>query len=94
VWKLDRLGRSMMEMMTIIVDLDRQGIGFRSLTQSFDTRSAIGRGVLALFAAVAEDDLERIRERTKAGMRPQKSAELSPAGRANSPRGKSGGRSV
>lgn len=68
VWKLDRLGRSMFDTIKIVVDLDRRGIGFRSLTESFDTKTAIGRGVLAFIAAVAEDERERIRERTKAGM--------------------------
>jgi DNA invertase Pin-like site-specific DNA recombinase len=68
VWKLDRFGRSMLEMINIIVDLDRRGIGFRCRTQSFDTRTAIGRGVLAMVAAVAEDELER----TKAGMKAAK----------------------
>jgi DNA invertase Pin-like site-specific DNA recombinase len=68
VWKLDRLGRSMFETLAIVVDLDRRGVGFRSLTESFDTKMAIGRGVLAIVAAVAEDERERIRERTKAGM--------------------------
>lgn len=68
VWKLDRLGRSMLETITIVIDLDRRGIAFRSLTESFDTKTAIGRGVLAFVAAVAEDERERIRERTKAGL--------------------------
>ncbi len=68
VWKLDRLGRSMLETISIVLDLDRRGVGFRSLTESFDTRTAIGRGVLAFIAAVAEDERERIRERTIAGM--------------------------
>lgn len=68
VWRLDRLGRSMLETITIVLDLDRRGIAFRSLTESFDTKTAIGRGVLAFIAAVAEDERERIRERTKAGM--------------------------
>jgi DNA invertase Pin-like site-specific DNA recombinase len=58
----------MLETITIVLDLDRRGIGFRSLTESFDTKTAIGRGVLAFIAAVAEDERERIRERTKAGM--------------------------
>jgi len=69
VWKLDRLGRSMLETVKIVLDLDRRGIGFRSLTESFDTKTAIGRGVLALMAAVAEDERDRLRERTRAGMR-------------------------
>jgi DNA invertase Pin-like site-specific DNA recombinase len=68
VWKLDRLGRSMLETITIVLQLDRRGIAFRSLTESFDTKTAIGRGVLAFIAAVAEDERERIRERTRAGL--------------------------
>ena len=68
VWKLDRLGRSMLETVRIVLDLDKQGIGFRSLTESFDTKTPLGRGVLALLAAVAEDERERLRERTRAGM--------------------------
>jgi len=68
VWKLDRLGRSMLDTVKIVLDLDRRGVGFRSLTESFDTKTPMGRGVLALLAAVAEDERERLRERTKAGM--------------------------
>lgn len=68
VWKLDRLGRSMLETVSIVIDLDRRGIGFRSLTDSFDTKTPIGRGVLAFIAAVAEDERARIAERTRAGM--------------------------
>jgi DNA invertase Pin-like site-specific DNA recombinase len=69
VWKLDRLGRSILETVKIVLDLDRRGIGFRSLTESFDTKTPLGRGVLALLAAVAEDERDRLRERTRAGMR-------------------------
>ncbi|MGU3538425.1 recombinase family protein [Methylobacterium sp. A54F] len=69
VWKLDRLGRSMLDTVRVVLDLDRKGIGFRSLTESFDTKSALGRGVLALLAAVAEDERDRLRERTTAGMK-------------------------
>jgi DNA invertase Pin-like site-specific DNA recombinase len=43
VWKLDRLGRSMLETVKIVLDLDRRGIGFRSLTESFDTKTALAR---------------------------------------------------
>lgn len=69
VWKLDRLGRSMMDTVRIVLDLDKRGVGFLSLTEHFDTKSAMGRGVLALLAAVAEDERDRLRERTKAGMK-------------------------
>ena len=72
VWKLDRLGRSMLETISVVLDLDRRGIGFRSLTESFDTKTPIGRGVLTFIAAVAEDERERIRDRTKAGMQAAK----------------------
>jgi DNA invertase Pin-like site-specific DNA recombinase len=58
----------MLETVKIVLDLDRRGIGFRSLTESFDTKTALGRGVLALLAAVAEDERDRLRERTRAGM--------------------------
>jgi DNA invertase Pin-like site-specific DNA recombinase len=57
-----------LETVKIVLDLDRRGIGFRSLTESFDTKTALGRGVLALLAAVAEDERDRLRERTRAGM--------------------------
>jgi DNA invertase Pin-like site-specific DNA recombinase len=68
VWKLDRFGRSTFETVLIVHDLARRGIGFRSLTESFDIKTAIGKGVLAFLAAIAEDELERIRLRTRAGM--------------------------
>jgi DNA invertase Pin-like site-specific DNA recombinase len=68
VWRLDRFGRTMLETVTMVLDLDQRGIGFRSLTESFDIKTAIGRGVLAFMAAIAEDERERIRLRTKAGM--------------------------
>jgi DNA invertase Pin-like site-specific DNA recombinase len=63
-----RLGRSMLDTVKIVLDLDRRGVGFLSLTESFDTKTPMGRGVLALLAAVAEDERERLRDRTKAGM--------------------------
>lgn len=72
VWKLDRLGRSMMDTVRIVLDLDKRGVGFLSLTEHFDTKSAMGRGVLALLAAVAEDERDRLRERTRAGMQAAK----------------------
>lgn len=72
VWKLDRVGRSMLETVRIIVDLDRRGIEFRSLTESFDTKTPLGRGVLGLFAAVAEDELHRLKARTREGMKAAK----------------------
>lgn len=68
VWKLDRFGRTMREAVNLILDLDAKGIGFRSLTETLDTKTPLGRGVLALLASVAEDELHRLKARTRAGM--------------------------
>jgi len=68
VWKLDRFGGNMLRNVTLILGLDERGVGFRSLTESFDMSTPIGRGVLAFMSAIAEDELERIRARTKAGI--------------------------
>ena len=74
VWKRDRVGRTMWETMQIIMDLDRRGIGFGSLTESLDARTPMGRGILALLAAVAEDEHAKLIERTRAGMAARKRA--------------------
>lgn len=68
VWKFDRLGRTMLETLTLAIDLDRRGIAFRSLNESFDTSTPIGRGVMAIIAAVAEDERASLIKRTRAGM--------------------------
>lgn len=68
VWKLDRFGRTMRESVNLILDLEARGIGFRSLTETLDTKSPLGRGVIALIASVAEDELVRLKARTRAGM--------------------------
>jgi DNA invertase Pin-like site-specific DNA recombinase len=79
VWKLDRLGRSIIEVLTIVKDLDRRGIGFRCLTQPIDTRSPSGRMFLGLLAVFAEFEREMILERTAAG-RARRKAEGLPHG--------------
>lgn len=68
VWKLDRLARSLKDLVEIIHDLDKREIGFRSLTESIDTTSAGGRLVFHLFGALAEFEHALIQERTKAGL--------------------------
>lgn len=68
VWKLDRLARSLKDLVEIIHDLDERGIGFRSLTESIDTTSTGGRLVFHIFAALAEFEHSLIRERTLAGL--------------------------
>lgn len=68
VWKLDRLARSLKDLVEIIHDLDSRGIGFRSLTESIDTTSAGGRLIFHVFGALAEFEHSLIRERTVAGL--------------------------
>lgn len=68
VWKLDRLARSLKDLVEIIHDLDSRGIGFRSLTESIDTTSAGGRLIFHVFGALAEFEHSLIRERTMAGL--------------------------
>jgi DNA invertase Pin-like site-specific DNA recombinase len=67
VWKLDRLGRSVAEVLAIIKDLERRRITFRCLTQPIDTSSPSGKLFLTLLAAFAEFEREMILERTAAG---------------------------
>lgn len=68
VWRLDRLGRSIRHLITIIDRLKRRGIGFLSLTENIDTSSAGGKLIFHIFAAIAEFEKSLIRERTIAGM--------------------------
>jgi DNA invertase Pin-like site-specific DNA recombinase len=68
VWKLDRLGRSLKELLEIISDLEKRGIGFRSLTESPATTTAGGNLRFAMCGARAEFERNLIRERTRAGL--------------------------
>lgn len=68
VWKLDRLARSLKDLVEIIHDLDHRGVGFQSLTEAIDTTSAGGRLVFHIFGALAEFEHSLIRERTMAGL--------------------------
>jgi DNA invertase Pin-like site-specific DNA recombinase len=71
VWKLDRLGRSLIDLVALIEDLRLQGVGLRVLTGQgamIDTTKADGRMILGIFAVLAEFERELIRERTKASM--------------------------
>jgi DNA invertase Pin-like site-specific DNA recombinase len=68
VWKLDRFGRSLAELIAIMGQLERRDIGFRSLSESIDTTTAGGRLVFHLMGALAEFERGLISERTKAGM--------------------------
>ncbi len=71
-WKLDRLGRSQIELMELVENLKRRGIGLKVLTgegAAIDTTQPHGRLIFGVFAAFAEFERELIRERTAAGMK-------------------------
>lgn len=68
VWKLDRLARSLKDLVEIVHDLNSRQVGFRSLTESIDTTSSGGRLVFHIFGALAEFEHSLIRERTVAGL--------------------------
>ncbi len=72
VWKLDRLARSVRQLVETIELLSERGIGFVSLTEAIDTTSPGGRLVFHVFSALAEFERELIRERTNAGLRSAK----------------------
>jgi DNA invertase Pin-like site-specific DNA recombinase len=69
VWKLDRLGRSLVEMMRTIDGLRLKEIHFRSLTEQFDSATAHGRFALQMHCAMAEYFLDLNRERTMEGLK-------------------------
>ncbi len=68
VWRLDRLGRSLSDLVKIIGDIERDGITFESLNEKIDTGSASGKLQFHVFVALAEFDRNLIRERTLAGL--------------------------
>ncbi len=68
VWKLDRLSRSLKDLLYILEKIDAAGAGFRSLTEAIDTTTAAGRMLMQMLGAFAEFEREMIRERTRAGL--------------------------
>ena len=68
VWRLDRLGRSLKDLVGIVSDLEERGVGFRSLSEAIDTVSAGGKLIFHVFAALAEFERSLIRERTRTGL--------------------------
>jgi DNA invertase Pin-like site-specific DNA recombinase len=68
VWRLDRLGRSLKDLVEIITELEEKGVGFRSLTEAIDTTNPGGKLVFHIFAALSEFERSLIQERTKAGL--------------------------
>lgn len=68
VWKLDRLGRSLSHLISLISELDERGVAFRSLSEAIDTDTAGGRLLFHVMGALAEFERTLISERTRAGM--------------------------
>lgn len=68
VWKLDRLARSLKQLIETVEALEERHIGFRSLTENIDTTTPGGRLVFHIFGALAEFERSIIRERTSAGL--------------------------
>ena len=68
VWKLDRLARSIKQLIETVEEMGERKIGLRSLTEAIDTTTAGGKLVFHVFAALAEFERGVIRERTKAGL--------------------------
>lgn len=68
VWKLDRLGRSVKNLVNLIGELHKQGVHFKSLTDAIDTGTASGRFFFHVMASLAEMERELTVERTRAGL--------------------------
>lgn len=68
VWRLDRLGRSLKDLLEIAHQLAQRGVGLKSLTESLDTSTSGGKLIFAVFGAIAEFERNLIRERTTAGL--------------------------
>lgn len=68
VWRLDRLGRSLFELLKLIRNLNERGVEFRSICESLDTSTPAGRLLLHVLASMGEFERALISERTRAGM--------------------------
>ena len=68
VWKLDRLGRSVKHLVNLVVELEQQGVQFKSLTDSIDTGTPSGRFFFHVMASLAQMERELTIERTRAGL--------------------------
>ncbi len=68
VWRLDRLGRSISDLIALVRQMDEAGVQLRSLTEGIDTSTINGKLTFHLFAALAEFERALVRERTRAGL--------------------------
>ena len=69
VWRLDRLGRSLKDLIDWIKYFEEKGIAFESVQESINTKSSVGKLVFHLFGALAEFERNLISERTQAGLK-------------------------
>ena len=68
VWKMDRLGRSLRGLITMLDDLRERGVAFQSLTEAIDTTTPTGRAMWQMIGVLAELERSLIIERTRAGV--------------------------
>jgi len=68
VWKLDRLSRSLKDLLYVLEKIEKEGAGFRSLTESVDTTTPAGRMLMQMIGRFAEFERSMLRERTIAGL--------------------------
>jgi DNA invertase Pin-like site-specific DNA recombinase len=78
VWKLDRLGRSLRDLITTLDDLRERGIRFQSLTEAIDTETPTGRAMWQMIGVLAELERSLIIERTRAGMQAARARGVKP----------------
>ena len=72
VWKLDRLGRSVLQLIETVNDLKARGVNFRSITEGFDTTTPMGTLIFHIMAALAQMERDTTAERTSAGIQAAK----------------------
>jgi len=73
VWRLDRLSRSLKDLIEMVTLLESKGIGLKSLQESIDTCTSSGKLIFHIFGALAEFERNLIRERTQAGLQAARS---------------------
>lgn len=72
IWRLDRLGRSLPHLISVVADLGSRGVGLRSLSDAIDTTTAQGKLIFHMMGALAEFERGLISERTQAGLQAAK----------------------
>lgn len=68
VWRLDRLGRSLKDLIELVNEFENKNIGFQSLNESINTTTSTGKLIFHVFGALSEFERSLIQERTKAGL--------------------------